>query len=101
MQFRDKPRRPPLGAEPPAVGQDEVQPAAVQVLGNPKDPSKIAWQVVLSFGIPFALVPLVRLTSKRELMGDDVNHRITSALGAAVGVVIIVLNVGLIYLTMR
>ena len=32
-------------------------------------------QVVLSFGIPFALIPLIRLTSNRDLMGDDVNHR--------------------------
>ncbi len=76
---------------------------ALAVLAVGVDPSRalVISQVVLSFGIPFALVPLVRLTSKRELMGDDVNHRITSALGAAVGIVIIVLNVGLIYLTVR
>jgi manganese transport protein len=58
-------------------------------------------QVVLSFGIPFALIPLVRLTSNRDLMGDDTNHRITTALGWAVATLISVLNVVLIYLTVR
>jgi manganese transport protein len=56
-------------------------------------------QVVLSFGIPFALLPLVRLTGDRTLMGDDANHRITSALGWVVGVLISLLNAMLIYLT--
>ena len=76
---------------------------ALAVLAVGVDPSRalVISQVVLSFGIPFALVPLVRLTANRELMGADVNHRITSTLGTAVGVVIILLNVGLIYLTVR
>jgi manganese transport protein len=57
--------------------------------------------VVLSFGIPFALIPLVRLTSNRTLMGPDVNHRITTGLGWLVAAVITVLNIVLIYLTVR
>jgi manganese transport protein len=56
-------------------------------------------QVVLSFGIPFALIPLVRLTANRTLMGDDANHPITTVLGWAVAAIITVLNVVLIYLT--
>jgi manganese transport protein len=74
---------------------------ALVVLAVGVDPSRalVISQVVLSFGIPFALVPLVRLTGNRELMGSDVNHRITSALGWTVGAIIILLNVGLIYLT--
>jgi manganese transport protein len=74
---------------------------ALAVLAIGVDPSRalVLSQVVLSFGIPFALVPLVRLTSNRSLMGDDVNHRITTALGWTVAGVIIVLNVVLIYLT--
>jgi manganese transport protein len=56
-------------------------------------------QVVLSFGIPFALLPLVRLTGDRTLMGDDANHRVTSAIGWVVGVMISLLNAVLIYLT--
>jgi len=55
---------------------------------------------VLSFGIPFALVPLIRLTSNRRLMGADVNHRIVSGLGWLVAAIITVLNVVLIWLTL-
>jgi manganese transport protein len=56
-------------------------------------------QVVLSFGIPFALLPLVRLTGDRALMGNDANHRVTTAIGWVVGVMISLLNAVLIYLT--
>jgi manganese transport protein len=56
-------------------------------------------QVVLSFGIPFALLPLVRLTGNRALMGVDVNHRVTTAIGWVIGTLISLLNVVLIYLT--
>ena len=35
-------------------------------------------QVVLSFGIPFALVPLVLLTCRRDVMGAQVNRRVTT-----------------------
>jgi manganese transport protein len=49
-------------------------------------------QVVLSFGIPFTLVPLVILTSRRAVMGHLVNRRVTSAAGAVVAVAIIALN---------
>jgi manganese transport protein len=74
---------------------------ALVVLAIGVDPSRalVLSQVVLSFGIPFALVPLIRLTNDRELMGADVNHRVTSALGWTVAGVISVLNVVLIYLT--
>jgi manganese transport protein len=56
-------------------------------------------QVVLSFGIPFALLPLVRLTSDRALMGVDVNNRVLTAVGWLIGTLISLLNVVLIYLT--
>jgi len=74
---------------------------ALVVLAIGVDPSRalVLSQVVLSFGIPFVLVPLVRLTADRALMGDDVNHRITTALGWAVAMIISALNVVLIYLT--
>jgi manganese transport protein len=49
-------------------------------------------QVVLSFGIPFTLVPLVVLTSQRALMADLVNRRRTTAAGAVVAAAIIALN---------
>ena len=74
---------------------------ALVVLAIGVDPSRalVLSQVVLSFGIPFALVPLIRLTSSRTLMGADVNHRVTTALGWTVAGIISVLNVVLIYLT--
>ena len=74
---------------------------ALVILGIGVDPSRalVLSQVVLSFGIPFALVPLVRLTSSRDLMGNDVNHRVTTVLGWIVAAIISVLNVVLIYLT--
>jgi manganese transport protein len=56
-------------------------------------------QVVLSFGIPFAVFPLVRLTSDRKLMGADTNHRATTVVGWLVAVLISLLNVVLIYFT--
>jgi len=49
-------------------------------------------QVVLSFGIPFALVPLVILTSRRDVMGCHVNQRLTTIAGGVCVAVIIALN---------
>jgi manganese transport protein len=74
---------------------------ALVVLAIGVDPSQalVVSQVVLSFGIPFALVPLIRLTSDRALMGSDVNHRVTTMFGWLVATVIITLNIALIYLT--
>jgi manganese transport protein len=74
---------------------------ALAILAVGVDPSRalVLSQVVLSFGIPFALIPLVRLTSDRAVMGDDTNHRITTALGWMVATLISLLNVVLIYLT--
>jgi len=54
---------------------------------------------VLSFGIPFAILPLVRLTSNRALMGSDTNHPATTILGWLVAAMISLLNVALIWLT--
>ena len=56
-------------------------------------------QVVLAFGIPFALVPLVMLTRDRALMGELVNRRHTTAAASAAAVVIIVLNAVLLWHT--
>jgi manganese transport protein len=56
-------------------------------------------QVVLSFGIPFALVPLVIFTSRRDIMGLLVNRRTTTAVASAVAALIIALNIFLLYRT--
>lgn len=56
-------------------------------------------QVVLSFGIPFALIPLVIFTRRRDIMGDLVNHRVTTAIATVVVGLIVALNVFLLYQT--
>jgi manganese transport protein len=54
-------------------------------------------QVVLSFGIPFALIPLVMLTSNREVMGAHVNSRLTTVVAYAVAAAITLMNGYLIF----
>jgi manganese transport protein len=54
-------------------------------------------QVVLSFGIPFALLPLVMLTSKRDVMGAHVNGALTRSLAWLCALVVTGLNVFLLY----
>jgi manganese transport protein len=56
-------------------------------------------QVVLSFGIPFALIPLVVFTSKREIMGVLVNRRLTVVAASLIAAVISALNVFLLVQT--
>src|SRR4029077_9013929 len=54
------------------------------------DPSRtlVISQVVLSFGIPFALIPLVYFTAKRSIMGPLVNRRITTIAASVIAAVI-------------
>jgi manganese transport protein len=54
---------------------------------------------VLSFGIPFALVPLVVFTAKRRIMGPLVNRRITTVTASVIAAVIISLNIFLLLQT--
>lgn len=62
---------------------------------NPTD-ALVGSQVVLSFGIPFALVPLLAIASKREVMGELVNPRWLTALAGTLAALIIALNVFLL-----
>lgn len=64
----------------------------VLALGVRPDTALVGSQVVLSFGIPFALVPLVLISRDRAIMGDLVNRRATTWTGAAVAGLVIVLN---------
>jgi len=75
---------------------------AVVVIAAGVDPTRalVVSQVVLSFGIPFALIPLVLLTRRRDVMGALVNSRTTTIAAAVVAAVICVLNVTLIGLTL-
>jgi manganese transport protein len=65
------------------------------------DPSRtlVLSQVVLSFGIPFALIPLVIFTAKRSIMGPLVNRRITTVTASVVAAVIVGLNIFLLLQT--
>ncbi|GIH45659.1 manganese transport protein [Microbispora rosea] len=67
---------------------------AMAVLAAGVDPTRalVLSQVALSFGIPFALVPLVAFTGSRKLMGELVNRRLTTVAGVAVAAVISALN---------
>ena len=75
---------------------------ALVVLAMGLEPTRslVISQVVLSFGIPFALVPLVLLTRRRDIMGDLVNRRSTTALASVVAALIIALNLFLLYRTL-
>jgi manganese transport protein len=71
---------------------------ALIVLGIGIDPTDalVASQVVLSFGIPFALVPLLMLTSSQQVMGALVNPRWLTGIAGVLAAMIIALNVFLL-----
>ena len=62
------------------------------------DPTRtlVLSQVVLSFGLPFAVIPLVMFTRRRDLMGPLVNKRVTTLLASFVAALIVALNVYLL-----
>ncbi|GAA4380287.1 Nramp family divalent metal transporter [Agromyces bauzanensis] len=73
---------------------------ALVILSLGFDPtiSLVLSQVVLSFGIPFALVPLVSITARRTVLGRFANHWVTTGLGVAASVFLITLNGLLLWL---
>ena len=75
---------------------------ALVVLAIGVDPSHalVISQVVLSFGIPFALIPLVLFCRDRTLMGVLVNRRATTAAAVVVAAIIVTLNVFLLEQTL-
>jgi manganese transport protein len=75
---------------------------ALIVLALGVNPSRalVISQVALSFGIPFALVPLVLLTRRKDIMGALVNRRVTTVAASVVAALIIALNGFLIYETL-
>jgi manganese transport protein len=68
-------------------------------LGLPPTGSLVISQVVLSFGIPFALVPLVALTRRADIMGPLVNRRVTTVATGCIVSLIVALNAYLLYAT--
>jgi manganese transport protein len=71
----------------------------VLALGLEPTRSLVLSQVVLSFGIPFALIPLVMLTRRRDVMKELVNRRLTTVVASVVAAMIVALNVFLLYQT--
>ena len=71
---------------------------ALVVLAVGLEPTRslVLSQVVLSFGIPFALIPLVLLTRRRDVMGELVNRRLTTVVAMAVAFLVVGLNVFLL-----
>ncbi|MGA2640665.1 MAG: Nramp family divalent metal transporter [Spirochaetia bacterium] len=65
------------------------------------DPTRtlVLSQVVLSFGLPFAVIPLVMFTQRKDIMGVLVNRPITNVLAWLAAGLIVVLNVYLLYQT--
>lgn len=75
---------------------------AVIILALGVDPTLalVISQVVLSFGLPFVLIPLVQLTRSRSVMGSVANHPATTAVAVVVVALVIALNLTLIWLTL-
>ncbi|WP_347346293.1 Nramp family divalent metal transporter [Microbacterium sp.] len=73
---------------------------AILALGFDPTLALILSQVVLSFGIPFALVPLVRLTADAGVLGSHRNRPLTTAAGIVASVLLIALNGLLLWLVL-
>jgi len=71
------------------------------VIGLGLDPTQtlVISQVLLSFGLPLAVIPLVMFTSRRDLMGVLINKRITTIAASFIAGLIVLLNLFLIYST--
>ena len=69
------------------------------VIGMRLDPTNtlVLSQVVLSFGLPFAVIPLVYFTARRDIMSSLVNHRLTTIIASIIAAVIVALNLYLLY----
>ncbi|MEV4639912.1 Nramp family divalent metal transporter [Actinoplanes sp. NPDC049548] len=77
-----------------------MAPAMVILLAGADPTTALVWsQVVLSFGVPFALIPLIWLTRRRDIVGAHVNRRITTAGASIAAGLIIALNVFLLVRT--
>lgn len=76
-----------------------IPPLAIIIFGINATKALVWSQVILSFGIAFALIPLVLFTSNKRIMGELVNHKLTTMLGWAISALVVSLNLYLIYQT--
>jgi manganese transport protein len=74
-----------------------LPPMIIIMLGVDPTRTLVISQVVLSFGLPFAIIPLVLFTRRRDLMGELVNHRVTTLAAWVVAAAVITLNVFLLF----
>jgi manganese transport protein len=86
---------------PPFLRRFIVIIPAIVLLALQVDPTQalIISQVALSFGIPFALIPLAMVTANKKIMGDAVNNRYTTAGIIVITTIVVALNFVLIGLT--
>jgi len=76
-----------------------VPSIAVILIGLDPTRTLVISQVVLSFGLPFAIIPLMIFTADKKIMGVLVNRKLTTLLGCVIAALIIALNVYLLYHT--
>ncbi len=76
-----------------------IPPLAIIMMGVNPSKALVMSQVVLSFGIAFALVPLIMFTSNKKIMGNLTNYRLTTIIAWIVAILIICLNLFLLYST--
>lgn len=72
-------------------------PMIIIMMGLDPTRTLVISQVILSFGLPFAIIPLVMFTSRRDIMGELVNRRSTSIAASIVAALIVLLNLFLLY----
>ncbi len=72
-------------------------PIIVIALGLDPTRTLVISQVVLSFGLPFAIIPLVMFTRRMDVMGILVNHKVTTVIASIVAGLIVALNIFLLY----
>ncbi|PKR85754.1 Nramp family divalent metal transporter [Heyndrickxia camelliae] len=76
-----------------------IPPLAIIIFGVNPTSALVISQVILSFGIAFALIPLIIFTSNKKIMGALVNHRITTIIGWIVAGLVVALNIFLLFET--
>ncbi len=74
-----------------------LPPIIVIAMGLDPTRTLVLSQVVLSFGLPFAIIPLVMFTRRKDVMGVLVNMRLTTIMVSIVAGLIVALNIFLLY----
>lgn len=78
-----------------------IGPAVVILLTGVQPTTVLVWsQIVLSFGIALAMVPLALLTRDRDLMGEHVDRRPLQAVNAVIATLVVALNLVMVWLTL-